>query len=775
MQKRRDLLVLGCLVAVLLVASFFRLWKLDSVPRGLSHDEANTGLMATEIIKGARPMYGEIYLGMEPGLIYPLAGTFRILGISPLSQRLLCVAFGLLSVVLVYLFAVRLVRSRLVGLLSALLAALSFWQVLTSRLGLRAVLMPSVEILTLLFFWKAMEGRRLRDFALAGILGGLALYTYVASRFLPFVPVVFVLYLLVRRENLRSAWTGLGLMVALWVVTFLPLGIYFLHNPHWFAFEAQKASVFAPGTSGGGRLALLRETVRTLGMFTFRGEASWRYNIPDRPIFDWIIGLFFYAGVAISVVRSLRRPKLNPWAYALIIPLVMLVPSFVTVGNPHFLRALGTVPTVFLFPAIAMQQLVLLIPQRRRWVLAALLAVWAVYAGWSTYHGLFQVWARSPEAREVYNASLAEISDYLKQNEESGPLLIASSNPSNDRESFNLVAHGEPPPVRWFNGTQALVFPESGVEPARYFLPATVKMAGALRSLLPADSEQFLAPGGSLSFELIRTLAQAPVPKHHLVVALGDQVQLLGYDTMTSTAQAGKPLDLRLYWRVLTNPDPRRAWTWFVHLVDRRGVKWATWSGQGLEVADWRPGDTVIQDVSLDVLFDLPDLDYHLEMGMFDRRSGERMLDSNGMDHVAVPGVRIRPADPASLVAIIDQLATSQLGEDLRYLGSQLSAEKVAPGAEVMLSQAWSPRAGLGQDQTFRLQLIAAGGTDLHEITWAPLGGEYPTSQWPVGGIVRDVLVFKIPGDMQPGKVSLVVSADGLSGSVQAGTLEIVP
>jgi hypothetical protein len=370
---------------------------------------------------------------------------------------------------------------------------------------------------------------------------------------------------------------------------------------------------------------------------------------------------------------------------------------------------------------------------------------------------------------------LAEISDYLKQHEESGPLLIASGNPTNDRESFNLVAHGEPPPVRWFNATQALVFPQGGMEPARYFLPASAKMAGTLRSLLPNDSERFLAPGGDLSFEIVRTLAEAPVPQHPLVVALGDQVQLLGYDTLTSTAQAGQPLNLRLSWSVLTNPDPRRAWTWFVHLVDRRGMKWATWSGQGFEVADWRPGDTVIQNVSLDVLFDLPDLDYHLEMGMFDRLSGERMLDSNGMDHVIVPGIRIQPADPASLVAIIEQLATSQLGADLRYLGSQLSAEQVAPGAEVMLSQAWSPRAGLGQDYTFRLQLVAPDGTDLHEITWAPFDGEYPTSQWPAGGIVRDVLVFKIPGDMPTGKVSLVVSADGLSGSVQAGTLEIVP
>jgi hypothetical protein len=300
-------------------------------------------------------------------------------------------------------------------------------------------------------------------------------------------------------------------------------------------------------------------------------------------------------------------------------------------------------------------------------------------------------------------------------------------------------------------------------------------MAPALRALLPAESEQFAAPDGSLSFEVVRTLAQAPEPEHPLDVALGAQVELLGYDRLTPAAQAGQPLDLRLHWRVLASPDPRRAWTWFVHLVDRRGLTWATWSGQGFEVADWRPQDTVIQDVSLDLLFDLPDLDYHLEIGMFDRTNAERLLDPAGADHVVVPGVRVRPADTASLAGIVEQLAGSELGADLRYLGSQLSAEKAAPGAEVTLSQAWSPRAALGQDHTFRLRFVASEGTTLHEIAWAPFGGEYPTGRWPAGGIVRDVLLFKIPEDMQPGQVSLVVSADGLSGSVQAGTLEIVP
>ena len=44
-----------------------------------------------------------------------------------------------------------------------------------------------------------------------------------------------------------------------------------------------------------------------------------------------------------------------------------------------------------------------------------------------------------------------------------------------------------------------------------------------------------------------------------------------------------------------------------------------------------------------------------------------------------------------------------------------------------------------------------------------------------VGRIVRDVLVLTIPAGAESGRVQLIVSAQGLAGSVQAGRLQIVP
>jgi 4-amino-4-deoxy-L-arabinose transferase-like glycosyltransferase len=771
---RSPRLALLALAGVLLVAGFFRLWRLDSVPRGLSHDEANNGLMAKEVLDGYHPVFFEIYTGVEPGLIYPQAMAFWLLGAGALTERLVSVSFGLLTVALTYVLANRLFRSWLVALFSSLLVAISFWQVFVSRLALRAVTMPALEILTLYFFWRGLESRRLRDWALAGFFGGLAMYTYLSSRFLPFIPALFILYLLVRRENLRSAWTGMGLMLGVWLMVSLPLGIYYVQNPHWFLFRAEQALVLSQPADGTGLSPLLRETLATLGMFSFRGDPSWRYNLAGRPVFDWAIALAFYVGLGVSLWRALKPPRLNPYAFILVTQVVMLVPDFITDGSPHFLRTIGTVPTTFIFPAIALAGLYELIRPRWRYGLVAVVSLWAAWVSYSTYHDYFQVWAVEPEARSIYNASLAEIADYLSV-QDGGVARIASSSPDLDRVAFDLSANDEPPGAQWFDGTQALIFPGSAGQTGHYFLPSTVTMPNALRSLLPADGvEQVPAPDGSVSFEVI-PLGTTPVPQHPLKVTLGELVQIAGYDQVNPEIQAGQPLELRIYWRVMTNPDPRRRWTWFVHLMDRRGYEWANWTGQGFEVADWLPGEDVVQVAPLSIPFDAPGIEYHLEIGVYDQISGERLTTAGGSDLVALNGIRVSPAEPDSIAPLIAEHTRGQLGEQLAYLGSTLSTRRAVPGADLTLTLAWAPASALAEDWTFHLQLIGEDGAVAYEMTWAPLGGEFPTSSWPSGRITRDVVVLSIPADIDPGRYQLIVSAMGLDGSVRTGRLQILP
>ena len=768
----------SALVLILLVAAGLRLWKLADVPPGPSHDEANNGLMAGEVLKGYHPVFFEIYTGVEPGLIYPQALAFWLFGKDATVQRLVSVAFGLLTVLLTYLFAAHLFQSRTVGLLSALLIALSFWHLFVSRLALRAVVMPPLQILTLLTFWRALEGHRLRNFVLAGLFGGLTMYTYLSSRFLPFIPLLFVGYLLLRRAMARDLWWRLGVMVGVWLLVFLPLGIYYLNNPEWFLLRAEQALVLSRPDAQSALPPVLQQTLATLRMFSFQGDPSWRYNLAGRPVFDWAMALAFYGGLALSLVRSVGEPKRNPYAFILLTQFVMLVPDFITDGSPHFLRTIGTVPTTYIFPAIALVSLGRWLEARWprwRWGLVAAVAAWALFAGWSTAHDYFGVWAHNAEAREIYRAAYAEMGDYLQEQPGTRTALIASTSPDLDRVAFDMSA-GEPAlPVRWFDASQALLFPPEDERPADYYLPSTVEIAAPLLPLIPMErADQVLAPDGSPSFTIVPIPPASP-PQSPLDVTLGDPVHVLGYDLLTADPQAGQPLALRLHWEVATNPDPRRKWTWYVHLVDARGYVWANGSAQGVEVADWRPGDRVVQLLSLDLPFDAPDIAYQLQVGVFDQINGERLTDSTGADRVLLQELRVRPTDVESVAGIIADHGRERLGEVLLFLGSTWSARQAARGESLVVTLAWSPLVTLSEDYAFRAQLLGEDGSLLMEHTWAPLGGEFPTSQWPVERIVRDVLVLPVPQGMPPGRARLLVSAVGLTGSARAGQFQIVP
>lgn len=731
--------------------------------------------MAGEVLKGYRPVFFEINMGVEPALIYAEALAFWLFGESVTVQRLVSVAFGLLTVLLTYVLAAHLFKSRLVGLLSTLLIAISFWHVFVSRLALRAVVMPPLQILTLFFFWRGLEEHRLRHFVLAGLFGGLTMYSYLSSRFLPFIPIIFVLYLLLRSGISRGVWWRLGVMIAIWLLVFLPLGVFYLNNPQWFLLRAEQALVISRPHSESGLPAVLRQTLATLGMFSFEGDPSWRYNLAGRPVFDWAMALAFYGGIVLSLVHSVRKPRLNPYAFILIIQAVMLVPDFITDVSPHFLRTIGAAPTTFIFPAIAVVALYRRLRGRWRWGLVAAMAAWTVFSGWSTAHGYFGTWAGNAKAREVYIASYVEIGEYLQEQPRAGSALIASTSPDLDRVAFDQAMGDSSLPVRWFDASQALVLPMNDGYPSYYYLPATIRIGEPLRDLISMDDvQEILTSESNLSFTIVPATAESK-PQMPVDASFGDLVHVSGYDLLTSDIQGGRALEFRLYWEVMVNPDPRRKWTWFVHVVDARGYTWANQSAQGIEVVDWRPGDRVIQHLSVYLPFDAPDITYELWVGMFDQISGERLRGAAGADHIVLQDIRIRPTDVESVAGLIAVHGRERLGDGLVFLGSTLSTKQVAPGESLVVTLAWSPLLALPDDYAFEAQLLDAEGNPLLQHVWVPLGGEYPTSAWPAGRIVRDVLVWPIPDGTPLGRVRLVVSVVGLDGSVAAGEFVIAP
>ena len=78
-SRRRWEIVL--LVAILLLAAFFRLYHLEAAPPGLQHDEVFHGHDASVVLQGTHLIYFESNAGNEPLFVYLLAGTIALLGI----------------------------------------------------------------------------------------------------------------------------------------------------------------------------------------------------------------------------------------------------------------------------------------------------------------------------------------------------------------------------------------------------------------------------------------------------------------------------------------------------------------------------------------------------------------------------------------------------------------------------------------------------------------------------------------------------------------------
>lgn len=356
----RSVSVRAQLAGVTLLAAVLRFPLLGTLPPGLYHDEAINGLDALRVLGGHTPVFFSANNGREPLFIYLVAATVAALGRSALAIRLAAAILGTLTVPVTFLLGRRLFSHApaRIGLLASIITAISVWPINLSRVGFRAVALPLFTALAIWAFWRAYDGwsgrpphgwSSARTFAAAGVLLGAALYTYLAARFIPLVFVLFVIYLVVLQKPVP--WRGLAVFGATALIVALPLLTYFA--THWTeaALRAYQVSILNPEIHGGDPAGtLVRHLGRTLLMFNLRGDFIPRHNVPFRPAFDPLLSVAFLLGFGIAV-RRWRRPA---YAFMLLWTATMLLPTVLAEDAPHFLRAVGVQPGLFILPALGL-------------------------------------------------------------------------------------------------------------------------------------------------------------------------------------------------------------------------------------------------------------------------------------------------------------------------------------------------------------------------------------------------------------------------------------
>jgi 4-amino-4-deoxy-L-arabinose transferase-like glycosyltransferase len=637
------------LLLILLIAAGLRLFGINNLsPPGLEHDEVAHWLINQDILAGNHSLYFADAYGHEAGYHYLQAGFALLLGDNALALRLPSAFAGLLLVAVNYALTRRLFDRR-TALLSAALLAVLLWPVFYSRLALRAISLPLLTGLAAYFWWRAwqIDERRtsaggegsprpsLHLYALAGLLAGLSLHTYMAGRAVPIFFALYIGYLFVfHRPALKSRWPGIALFVLLYVVVAAPLVIYLLANP---GAEARISEVNAPLSAllNGELRPVLENALRFLGMFGFRGDPLWRQNIAFLPVFEPILAAFFYIGLLLSLWRwpEPRYLFLTLWLFT------SALPSIVTIDAPSSIRIINALPVVTIFPVIGLQVInffrglstddARLSPEIGRKLLFIAVLALLVFNASRTAWALFQSWPIDPEVQFVWQQALTEAAAYLDAAPGAGPVAVGGWTPDSlDPPTIDLSLRREDLSLRYFDPAQSLIVPAAPAgSPSRIVHPTLLSLEPAIAALI---AEWQVLPRVSDSFTLYEigpSLALSPgFPQE---ITFGQQLTLLGYDIFSSCRPGPNSLcDLMTYWRIEEPAAGRRRF--FTHFVNEEGEIVSQEDVLGAPAAHWGQGDILIQRHTIAT----PDAaaPFTLQLGVYDPDSGQRLLTPDGAE-----------------------------------------------------------------------------------------------------------------------------------------------
>ena len=357
------------LLLIVTVSAGLRLIQLDQAPLGGDGDLAWIGINALDWIDhGAFPYYVFELYAPEPLSVYAAALLQSILGPSFLTSRLATVIFGILLTL--FLFPATwwllgeslkpVIRER-ASLLASLAAALSMHAVHISRLGLQAVLLPTLLALVVWLTLWAWRSGKWRAWALAGAALALAQYTYIPARLIPLVLAAWFIHSLAfDRARWKKSIKGWGLMAIVSFAFTLPNIITFVTLPGTFSARADA------GTAATGGLAwqytdslgeLVSIIMQKIGLEIL--AVGWRWEGAFHAMNSPMLTPLFAVGFAVSLITALQnRKQIARWWPLLALPIMFSADLIAgAVVELHALRQIGVLPFVFILAGIGVSDL----------------------------------------------------------------------------------------------------------------------------------------------------------------------------------------------------------------------------------------------------------------------------------------------------------------------------------------------------------------------------------------------------------------------------------
>jgi 4-amino-4-deoxy-L-arabinose transferase-like glycosyltransferase len=650
-NRRVELMLL---VAILLVAALLRFHQIDSVPPGPSHDELRMMDLGELIVEGARPIHWTVSYSAEPFYMYLLALTMPVWGFTPFGARIVTRFAGLLLIPLVHRLTRRFFDRR-VALITSGLLAVTWWPLFFSRIALRGITLPLFFTASVYCLWRGfnLEDRETVDWKwliVGSALMGFTWYTFTAARGLVILLPLILIHL---------AWSGRIHGEQLWRVSLVTIGMAVLViapfvydmrvNPGAPEARLGQLNEVINALKSGNPLPFARQTINTMGLFLWRGDPNWRYNVSGRPAFGPLLGALAVLGFLMSIVRW-RQPSyftLVAWL------LLGLAPSMLTPEAPSFVRGIGALPAAVIMPSIGAvvlwDWLASRVGSMVKRIIPALLLIIVVINGLFTFRAQFIHWPIQPEVREIYQASLTEAFRALNHGNLEGPLWISEPFPD-DRHlllSKRLLRRKEIK-LRWFDSSKALILPPTqGVrrylladfanpDPVlfnRWMSEATIISEGEVPTLQEKPSFRIyeIAGGAWVEKKLSQITAdstafadQTMQQMVSLPARFDEAATLLGYELKDSNLAPGDNVHLIVYWRV---PGPAyEPLASFAHLLDERHNIVGQYDGFDVPPWHWEPEAVIAQVYRFPVDQNAQPGFHKLQVGLYNSQTMERIL-----------------------------------------------------------------------------------------------------------------------------------------------------
>jgi len=417
-KTQRNVLLFG----VLIIAIFLRFYHFTSTPPGLYPDEAMDGNNAVE---AAETNHFQVFYtednGREGLYVNIIAMFLKAWPVyEPWVIRLPAAVAGVLTVWGLYLLVAELFGDG-PGLLVAFLLATSFWGIMFSRIGFRAILAPLALVFTLWLIIKSFRAGNKRAAAayaiIAGIVYGLGFYTYIAYRVTPILFLLFIPFF----YKLAGFWKRTALFIIVTFIVAAPLGYYFAVNPgSFFGRTAEISVTSAASPVHDFAVNVAKEAL----MFNYHGDYNWRQNVSGAPELFWPVGILFLLGIVLAIYFIGRRArkkyitaeneKLFP-QFGILLTFAWLIFGILPAaasdeGIPHALRSILALAPALIFAALGGVWLYRII--KKHWTAALAKALMVIFlvvvAGWG-YYDYFIVWARNPNVPGAFSANYVDI------------------------------------------------------------------------------------------------------------------------------------------------------------------------------------------------------------------------------------------------------------------------------------------------------------------------------------------------------------------------------